>query len=78
MKVTSHGSSKTLEELGLSNLGNVYWNATTPQLYEEVVHRHEGYIAHHGALVVRTGQHTGRSPNDKFIVRDATLSLIHI
>ncbi|MGB5105387.1 MAG: phosphoenolpyruvate carboxykinase (ATP) [Candidatus Zixiibacteriota bacterium] len=72
MKVTSHGSSKTLEELGLSNLGNVYWNATTPQLYEEVVHRHEGYIAHHGALVVRTGQHTGRSPNDKFIVRDAT------
>ncbi len=71
MKVTSHGSSKTLEELGLHNLGNVYWNATTPQLYEEVVHRHEGYIAHHGALVCRTGQHTGRSPNDKFIVKDS-------
>ncbi len=70
MKVISTGNSKTLDELGLHNLGNVYWNATTPHLYEEVVHRHEGYVAHHGALVVRTGQHTGRSPNDKFIVRD--------
>ncbi len=71
MKVISTGNSKTLDELGLHNLGNVYWNATTPHLYEEVVHRHEGYVAHHGALVVRTGQHTGRSPNDKFIVRDS-------
>ncbi len=69
MKATANGDSKTLDELGLHNLGSVYWNATTPQLYEEVVHRHEGHISHHGALVVRTGQHTGRSPKDKFIVK---------
>lgn len=71
MSVISSGSSKTLEQLGLTNLGNIYWNATTPQLYEEIVKRHEGVIAHLGPVVVRTGHHTGRSPNDRFIVKDS-------
>lgn len=59
-----------LEQIGLRNLGNIYWNLTTPALYEEVVRRREGWISHLGPLVVRTGHHTGRSPNDKFIVRE--------
>jgi phosphoenolpyruvate carboxykinase (ATP) len=59
-----------LERLGLRNLGNVYWNLSTPALYEESVRRREGLISHLGPLVVHTGHHTGRSPNDKFIVRD--------
>ncbi len=59
-----------LERLGLRNLGNVYWNLSTPALYEESVRRREGWISHLGPLVVHTGHHTGRSPNDKFIVRD--------
>ncbi len=71
MSVISPGSSKTLEQLGLVNLGNIYWNATTPQLYEEIVKRHEGVVAHLGPVVVRTGHHTGRSPNDRFIVKDS-------
>lgn len=62
--------NKTLDDLGLVNLGNIYWNTPTPYLYEEIVHRHEGYIAHLGPVVVRTGHHTGRSPNDRFIVKD--------
>jgi phosphoenolpyruvate carboxykinase (ATP) len=61
-----------LERLGLRNLGNVYWNLSTPALYEESVRRREGWISHLGPLVVHTGHHTGRSPNDKFIVRDAS------
>jgi phosphoenolpyruvate carboxykinase (ATP) len=48
----------------------VRWNLTTPALYEEAVRRHEGVIAAAGPLSCRTGQHTGRSPNDKFIVRE--------
>jgi phosphoenolpyruvate carboxykinase (ATP) len=44
---------------------------TAAELYECAVRRGEGRIAEHGALVVSTGKHTGRSPNDKFIVRDA-------
>jgi phosphoenolpyruvate carboxykinase (ATP) len=46
-------------------------NLAAPRLYEEAIRRAEGVIADGGALVCRTGQHTGRSPNDKFIVRDA-------
>jgi phosphoenolpyruvate carboxykinase (ATP) len=46
----------------------VYWNLPTPALYEEALKRNEGIMAHLGPLVVRTGQFTGRSPNDKFIV----------
>ncbi len=59
-----------LEQHGIKNVGSVYWNPSTPVLYEEVVRRREGFIAHLGPMVVRTGQHTGRSPNDKFIVRE--------
>jgi phosphoenolpyruvate carboxykinase (ATP) len=64
--------TQQLEQLGLRNLGNVYWNLSTPALYEESVRRREGWISHLGPLVVHTGHHTGRSPNDKFIVRDET------
>src|SRR5437868_2966898 len=50
----------------------VRWNLTTAALYEEAVRRHEGLIAAAGPLSCRTGQHTGRSPNDKFVVREGT------
>ncbi len=59
-----------LETHGLNNLKTVYWNLPTPSLYEESLKRHESIMAHLGPLVVRTGQFTGRSPNDKFIVKE--------
>ncbi|MCC7418073.1 MAG: phosphoenolpyruvate carboxykinase (ATP) [Acidobacteria bacterium] len=46
------------------------WNLTAAQLYEHAIRRDEGIIAAGGPLVCRTGPHTGRSPNDKFIVRE--------
>lgn len=59
-----------LAGIGLTNLGRVYWNPNTPILYEQVVRRREGNLSHLGPIVVRTGSHTGRSPNDRFIVDD--------
>jgi phosphoenolpyruvate carboxykinase (ATP) len=59
-----------LEGHGIENVARVYWNLSVPALYEEAVRRREGLIAAAGPLVCRTGQHTGRSPNDKFIVRE--------
>ncbi len=59
-----------LEVQGIMNLARVHWNLSVPALYEETVSRREGLIADPGSLVCRTGQHTGRSPNDKFIVRE--------
>lgn len=61
-----------IENLGIKNPGTVYWNLTGPMLYEQSIRRREGVIAHLGPLVVLTGDHTGRSANDKFIVKEPT------
>jgi len=66
----SHHAQQSLDSLGIANVNTVYWNLSTPSLVEEAVRRREARLAHLGPLVVRTGQHTGRAPNDKFIVRE--------
>lgn len=63
-------SSYGIENHGIRNPDKVYWNLSTPLLYEQAIRRREGRLAHLGPLVVRTGTHTGRSPRDKFIVRE--------
>jgi len=50
----------------------VAWNLSAPALYEEAVRRNEATLAAEGPLVSVTVPHTGRSPKDKFIVRDAS------
>jgi phosphoenolpyruvate carboxykinase (ATP) len=73
VRVTSqagwHPSSFGLDQQGIV-AQTAYWNLTAGELYEHVIRRGEGQVAHLGPLVVNTGQHTGRSPNDKFIVRE--------
>jgi phosphoenolpyruvate carboxykinase (ATP) len=64
-------SAYGLKEQGFRNLKAVQWNLTAPRLYEIAVARGEGKVAKDGPLVVLTGQHTGRSASDKFVVRDA-------
>lgn len=61
-----------LNSIGITNLDDVFYNLSVPHLYEHIVYRREGSIGDMGTLVVRTGQHTGRSPNDKFIVRESS------
>lgn len=59
-----------LEGLGFHNLNRVYWQLNAPQLYEEAVKRNEGVISNQGPLVVSTGEFTGRSPKDKYVVKE--------
>ena len=67
----SQGSRKVgLEDVGIEGAAHVHWNPSVGLLYEEAVRRREGIIAANGPLVCGTGQHTGRSPNDKFVVRE--------
>ncbi len=66
------GGQRGLEDLGIRNVNTVWWNLCTPTLYEHALQRHEALLAHLGPLVVRTGQFTGRSPNDKYVVEEPT------
>jgi phosphoenolpyruvate carboxykinase (ATP) len=63
-----------LDNYGIVDAADVYWNLTTPELYEEIARRNEGIFSDHGALIVDTGEHTGRAAKDKAIVRDETSS----
>ena len=60
------------EAIGLDGLAAVHWNLEAPRLYEESLKRGEAQLARGGALVATTGSHTGRSPKDKYVVRDAS------
>ncbi len=63
--------SRDLTDLGIEDASNLNINWTEEALYEAAVRRGEAQVAKGGALVVTTGQHTGRSAKDKFTVRDA-------
>jgi len=55
---------------GINPVGVVVWNPSTPVLYEHAIARREARLGEGGPMVVDTGKHTGRSPQDKFIVRE--------
>lgn len=59
-----------LDKQGLSGLKGAYWNLRPARLYEHAIAHEGAEMTAHGALRVKTGQHTGRSAKDKFIVRD--------
>src|SRR5438132_3264714 len=60
------------DKFGLKNLKTVHWNLGAPQLYQYSLAAGEAVLSADGALCADTGEFTGRSPKDKFTVRDAT------
>ena len=61
--------SHTLEQQGITGLGQVHYNYLEPALIEAALRRDEGRLGLGGTFLVSTGMHTGRSPRDKFVVR---------
>lgn len=61
-----------LDEHGLEPRGLVRWNYETPELQQHALRRGDGAFSKHGVLTANTGARTGRSPKDKYIVRDKT------
>jgi len=59
-----------VDALGIGSRARLHRNLGPAALYEQALRRHEGMLADGGPFVCRTGQHTGRSPNDKFFVRE--------
>ncbi|MGN6115020.1 MAG: phosphoenolpyruvate carboxykinase (ATP), partial [Nitrobacter sp.] len=59
------------DKFGLKNLKALFWNFGAPQLYEHALRNNEAMVNADGALCAETGEFTGRSPKDKFTVRDA-------
>jgi len=68
----SHPSSHGLDHHGIVEAGDVHWNLPVAQLYEQALARGEAKLAAEGPLVARTGKHTGRAPNDRFLVRESS------
>jgi phosphoenolpyruvate carboxykinase (ATP) len=63
-------SSFGLGNHGIEGITRAHWNYPPEALIEEAVRRHEGALSRGGALVTLTGDHTGRSANDKFILEE--------
>ncbi|MGI9141193.1 MAG: phosphoenolpyruvate carboxykinase (ATP), partial [Gemmatimonadaceae bacterium] len=61
---------QALSGQGLHPAGDVHWNLIGAELMLAAARRGEGEFAEMGPFVARTAPHTGRSPNDKFVVRD--------
>ena len=59
------------ESIGLTNSGNQFWNLSPSELIEDAIINGQGMLTDTGALAIETGEFTGRSPQDRFIVADA-------
>src|SRR5436190_12195277 len=66
------GEQPTLARQGLRPAGRLHWNLLAPVLMESAVRRGEGQLAEMGPFCAVTSPHAGRSPNDKFVVRESS------
>jgi phosphoenolpyruvate carboxykinase (ATP) len=66
-----HESRYGLENHGIRNPGTVFWNLNPVELVEHAIRRGEGSLVDGGPFNAVTTPHTGRSPQDRFVVREA-------
>ncbi|MHA3915737.1 phosphoenolpyruvate carboxykinase [Halovulum sp. GXIMD14793] len=73
MAQTRVNPATLLEKTGIPNVGNVHYNLEETGLVTAALKRGEGALGQGGTMLVATGTHTGRSPKDKFVVRDPSV-----
>ena len=71
-RISGTASGVGLEISGITTEADIHWNISARELVDMAVVRGEGEFSAHNVLVTETGDRTGRSPNDKFIVREET------
>ena len=64
------GKNSNLDYLGLKNTADIFWNLEPAELIEETLMKGQGVLTNTGALAVNTGEFTGRSPKDRYVVQD--------
>lgn len=65
-------SKENLVKLGLSKTESIHYQSSPEELVQDSLRMGEGVLTDSGALAINTGEFTGRSPKDKFTVRDET------
>jgi len=60
---------QALEKIGIKTSGKIHRNLSAPAIYEHIISKSEGVIAYNGPVITRTGVHTARAAQDKFIVK---------
>jgi phosphoenolpyruvate carboxykinase (ATP) len=65
------GAGDLSRSIGLKNLANEFWNLSPAELIEDCILQGDGMLTDTGALAIETGEFTGRSPKDRYIVSDA-------
>ena len=71
-------SPENLVRIGLFIPENIHYQSTPDELVQDSLRMREGVLSDTGALVIRTGEFTGRSPHDKFTVKDdITANTVH-
>lgn len=63
-------TTSTINSFNLKTAKNVYYNLTFPELIEHAIQNQEGVLSKDGAFVANTGKYTGRTPKDKYVVRE--------
>ena len=73
LQCTSFRSKIGLDYLGLDKNEEVYWNLNPSELYEHAILHGEAILTADHALLVHTGKYTGRSPKDRFIIKQPSI-----
>ena len=73
-EIGSKNPTMDLKSIGISNFRTAYWNLTPEELVEHTIKKNQGVLAENGAICIETGEFTGRSPADRFVVEDELTS----